>query len=135
MDRGGKTVGLTARELYKKSNRQHVTNCVKEQVKLIDAEINIAHNAGFNHIAYELPNNFQINNLDKADAQTLVYSDIIEVYTKSEDSGGKGFTETYIDVGTTTMLHIYWLNGMDDEERDERRAMILKHKVKRFAKK
>lgn len=117
--------GLTQRELFAKSDRRIIQDIVQEQVKVIDVEITTAHSAGFNHIEHELPVNFSINNLDKADAQTMIYSEILMLYKNPENQGGKGFEDVYIDVGLKPMLHISWLNGMDDDERKRRKEFIF----------
>jgi hypothetical protein len=116
--------GLTARSLFQKSNREIIRTIVQDQVKSIDSQIAAAHSSGFNRIEHELPVNFNINNLDKADAQTMVYSEILSIY-KSPEPEGKGFKEVYIDPGVKTTLHIKWLNGMDESERARRRQIIL----------
>ncbi len=118
--------GVTIRELYSKSNRKIIDEIVRVQVKIIDASILIAHSSGFNYIEHELPVNFNINNLDKADAQTMVYSEILLIYTKPEPEG-KGFENIHIDVGLKPVLQINWLNGMDDMERSRRIDIIRKH--------
>lgn len=119
-----KGVGLTVSELFAKSNRRHVDDVVREQIKIIDAKIQTAHSAGFNGIEHELPINFTINNMNKADAQTLVYSEIIKSYKTPEDEGGKGFEHVRIDIGPKSVLYINWLNGMDESEREERQNII-----------
>lgn len=116
--------GVTARKLLQQSNREIIKNIVQDEVKRIDAKIQTAHAAGFNHIEHELPSTFNINNLDKADAQTMIYSEILAIY-KTPEPDGKGFDEVYIDPsGLVSYLHIYWLNGMDESERDRRRELI-----------
>lgn len=124
--------GVTASSLMKQSNRHIINTIVQDQIKIIDAKISIAHQAGFDHIEHDLPINFSINNMDKSDAQTIIYSELINIYTRSEGSGGKGFPDTYIDGGISkTVLHIYWLNGMDDIERERRQKIIRDHSIAR----
>src|ERR1700743_322540 len=118
--------GVTIRELYAKSNRKIIDEIVRDQVKLIDAAILIAHSSGFNYIEHELPINFDINNLDKADAQTMIYSEIILIYTKPEPIG-RGFENVCIDIGLEPKLQISWLNGMDNNERGRRLDIIRRH--------
>lgn len=119
------TRGVTQRELFAKSDRRIVKEIVSEHVKIIDASITAAHSAGFNHVEYDLPNNFGINNLDKADAQTMIYSEILMTYKNAEKDGGKGFEDVRIIIGKSHKIHIGWLNGMDDTERAARKAFIL----------
>lgn len=118
--------GVTAKILYQKSNREVVDTYVRDQIRLIDAAITTAHANGFSQIDHELPVNFAINNLDKEDAQIMVYSEIIDLYKKPESEGGKGFTQTFIEFSANkTILSIHWLNGMNAEERARRRDIIL----------
>ena len=72
------TKNVTAKNLIKNSNRDIIKNIIKEEIKIIDAKILIAHKAGYDFIRHELPINFNISNLGKADAQTIIYSDIID---------------------------------------------------------
>ncbi len=116
--------GLTQRELFARSDRRIIQEIVSEQERVIDTAILTAHKAGFNQIEHELPQNFNINNLDKADAQTLIYSEILMMYKKPEGQGGKEVESVTIDVGIKPMLHIKWLNGMDDDERHVRKEYI-----------
>jgi predicted nuclease with RNAse H fold len=117
--------GLTYQELFTKAGLRVVREIIQEQVRVIDAAILTAHNSGFNRIEHELPTNFNINNLDKADAQTLIYSELLMIYKKPEKEGGKGFKNVTIDVGVKTILHINWLNGISEEERKRRKAYII----------
>lgn len=120
--------GVTASTLTRQSNRPIIQSIVQDQMKIIDAKIITAHQAGFNCIEYELPVNFNINNVDKSDAQTLVYSEILKFYSDLETNGGKGFVNTYIDVrASKTILYINWINGMNDAERERRQQIIRNH--------
>lgn len=117
--------GITHRELFMKSSRRIITDIVQEQVREIDAAILRAHTAGFGSITHELPTVFGLNNVDKADAQVLIYSEILLMYRNPETMGGKGFSDTYIDLrATKSMLIIHWQNGMDDDERRSRLDVI-----------
>lgn len=118
-----KSKGLTASSLHANSDRRIIEEIVSDQIKSIDIRIQTAHSSGFSQIAYELPTNFQINNMSKTDAQTMIYSEILLIYKNSEVEGGKGFNQVNIDLGKST-LHVAWLNGMDDDERARRRKVI-----------
>ncbi len=116
--------GLTAKELYAKSNEKIVSDIIRDQVRTIDAAIATAHESGFNHIEYELPVNFTLNNMDKADAQTKIYSEILSIY-KTPEPEGKGYDSVTIDLRPrTTVLFITWINGMDQDERKKRQQFI-----------
>ncbi len=115
--------GVTAREVYAKSDRRIISDIVLEQVKLIDAQINIAHGSGFNRIKHELPTNFSINNLDKSDGQTMIYSELLMMY-KNPEPTGKGFDDVTIHLGKKPYISIGWLNGMDQDEKKARLLFI-----------
>lgn len=115
---------LTLSELFRKGNRKMVDDIVREQVRIIDAAIQTAHAAGLDSVEHELPTNFTINNLNKADAQTLIYSEILLAYKRPESEGGKGFDRVFIDIGPKSKIIIQWLNGLSDSERERRQKII-----------
>lgn len=116
--------GITAKQLFAKSDNRIIQDIVQEQVKLIDGRLLVAQGAGFSSIEYELPTNFSINNMDKKDAQIMIYSEILLMYKNPEPSG-KGFEEVHImSSGIKKILKIDWVNGMDDEERKRREKII-----------
>ncbi len=115
--------GLTARELFAKSRRGIAQDIIQEQIRVIDAEINTNHVAGFNYVVHDLPVNFNISGMDKSDAQTLIYSEILSIYKQPEPQG-KGFENVYIERGERPKSHIGWVNGMDEQERQQRMALI-----------
>ena len=118
--------GITISSLMKRSDdRKIIQNYVNDQVRVIDTKIVTSHASGGNFIEHELPSNFNINNMEKADAQTMIYSELITTYVK------KGFTKVYIDLGSKPKLFIRWLNGMDKEERQYRQKIIHKHELSR----
>jgi ferredoxin-fold anticodon binding domain-containing protein len=113
--------GITVASLMKQSNRNIVQTIVQDQIKIIDAKISTVHAGGGNQIDHELPTNFNLNNMNKSDAQTLIYSEIIMTYLN------KGFSDTYIDLGLKPHLYVKWLNGMDATERERRQKIIKDH--------
>ncbi len=121
--------GLTLSRLTANSSRKIIENIISDQLKSIDAEIVTAHTSGFNQISHELPSNFGVNNLAKADAQIMIYSEILIKMTTSEEEGGKGFSNTTIELSANdaAILHVKWMNGMDAEERANRRQIIQQH--------
>jgi hypothetical protein len=126
--------GLTLSRLTQNSSRNVIQNIVREQIKLIDAAIISAHSSGFNTIEHQLPINFGINNMVKADAQVMIYSELILLLTSSEEDGGKGFEHVRIDIspsGTKAILIIQWINGMDNEELIERKKLIANHSLRK----
>lgn len=116
---------VTQRHLFARSNRSAVDGIIAEQARMIDAALQTANDSGFSRIEHELPSTFQLNNLDKADAQLLVYSELLSLYRRSEREGGRGFDDVTITIGPRSYLHISWMNGMDDDEREMRRQIIF----------
>jgi hypothetical protein len=126
------TRGLTVSSLMKNSNRFIVQNIVQDQMRIIDAKISTAHQSGFDSITHELPVNFNINNMDKSESQTLIYSELISIYSTPERDGGKGFTNISIEGGATkTTLYIQWINGMDEKEKEQRQKIIRDHMIRK----
>jgi hypothetical protein len=119
--------GVTVSGLNKYSKRSIVNVIIQEQITVIDNKISIANESGLDNIVHELPINFQINNMDKADAQTMIYSELIKIYSEDESKGGKGFKKTYISFDTKAYLRVFWLNGMNEAERAERNKLIRSH--------
>ncbi len=115
--------GVTARTLFAKSHRPIVNEIVQEQVRVIDAVIVTNHGAGFNSVVHDLPVTFNIAGMDKADSQALIYSEILSTYKRPEPEG-KGFDNVYIEHGEYPKIHIKWVNGMDEVERQQRMSYI-----------
>jgi hypothetical protein len=118
-----KNKGVTAKDLLEKSSRPMVDIYVEDLVRKIDTEILTAHKLNKDSTTVELPTIFSINNMDKADAQTLIYSEIILLYKRPVEQGGRGFN-VHIDIGIRTFIHIKWINGMNDEEKNQRKKII-----------
>jgi len=117
------TRGITAKDLLKNSEYSVIKTQVEELITSIDAAIQKAHSSGFNSTTYPLPTNFGANNLSKSEAQVLAYSEILMVY-KEPHPIGKGFDDVTIDIGEKPMLNIRWVNGMDENEKAERKKYI-----------
>lgn len=125
MSNTAKAKGVTAAYLMQKSNRHIVSTICDDLVKVIDTKIQTAHQNGFSEMEQDLPINFNINGMPRQDAQTLIYSELIQIYKdKGFDADDIGLT---FGVGGTAQFHIRWLNGMDDTERDQRKQLIAKH--------
>jgi hypothetical protein len=120
--------GITVNSLRDVTNGDIIKTIIQDQIKLIDAKIMTAHDAGFNKIEYDLPTNFSINGLEKADMQLIVYSELVKIYGTPVRDGGKGFT-IRVEIGTTSKLHISWPCTMQNGEREERRRLLLQHSI------
>jgi len=118
--------GITINTLKDVAANSDTMRCIiQDQIKVIDDKIQSAHHAGFNSIEHELPSTFGLNNMDKQDAQTYIYSEILMIYRAPVSEKGKGFSETYIDIGPKTKLYVRWPNGLSQEERDKRKQILL----------
>lgn len=108
-----------------RSNRQIVKAICDDLVKIIDNAIQTTHNSGFSEIEQELPVNFNINGMERNDAQTLIYSELIQIYLD------KGYVNENVGVefakGNKAVFHVSWINGMDDDERQKRKKIIETH--------
>lgn len=117
--------GVTLSSLHAKSNRPLIKSTVNDIIRIIDNQILTQHSGGFNVAEVELPVNFNINGLNRADAQILVYSEIIKAYL------AKGWPEEDIALrqasGERTLFTIQWLVGMDADEKEERLSIIRRH--------
>jgi len=118
-----KNKGITAKDLRERSSRPLIDIFVEDLVRKIDTEILTAHKLNKDNATIELPTLFNINNMDKVDSQTLIYSELIMLYNRPIDQGGRGFT-VRIDIGVKTFIHIKWINGMDDDEKNQRKKII-----------
>lgn len=121
--------GLTSSSLVEYSNRRILQDVIAEQIKTIDLSIKTAHKAGSDYIEYELPTNFTINNMSKSEAQTMVFSELLTIFTTDEKDGGKGFPQTRIKIDANPILFIKWKNGIDSDEIKSRLDTIKKFRV------
>jgi hypothetical protein len=120
--------GITVNSLRDVTSSDIIKTIIHDQIKLIDAKILSAHEASFCKIEYELPTNFAINGLEKADMQLIVYSELVKIYSTSTKEGGKGFT-VRVETGTISKLHIGWPNTIQNAEREERRRILMQHGI------
>lgn len=120
--------GLTYSQLTRRSPRENLRRIVQDQITQIDAMILEAQTAGANRIDYYLPTTFSDVGMPRADAQLLVYSDLVDVYQQPEPQG-KGFPIVSIDgfngsAQEKPTLRVGWVNALDPEEK-KRRMEIL----------
>jgi hypothetical protein len=118
--------GVTVDYLFKKSNRQAIKVIVDDFIKSIDGKILMAHEQGFSKIGFDLPVNFAVNNMDVKDAQIMIYSELLDRY--KNPSNKKNFEKVYLEfLPNKTIMHIEWVNGMDENERSRRVKLIQDH--------
>lgn len=87
-----KVVGVTVGKLCGGSFKPQLDAIVSEQVKIIDDEISSCHNIGSPIAVYDIPYQYDIPGLNNNDAFIYVMSELIEIYSKPESLGGKGFS-------------------------------------------
>ena len=115
-------LGITAEYLRRNSNRDIIRSQCDDLVKVIDAKILSAHQSGFSATVFELPITFDINGLSRQDSQIMVYSELLRIYKID-----KGFANTFLEFQSQSVVHlrIEWLNGMSEQERDQRKKEIM----------
>jgi hypothetical protein len=117
--------GITYSDLVNRTDTRVIQTIIDQQIKVIDVAIATAHSAGADFVEHALPINFSFNNMSKAEAQTLIYSELLSLYKTPESRGGKGFTTVYItDISTNPTMHIKWVNRMNDDEKERRNRFI-----------
>lgn len=121
--KGLRASGLPARHLI-----PIVEEFIDQEISHIDGEILTAHNEGRNYIEHAMATAFEIPGMDKKDSQTIMYSELIDRYTRSENEGGKGFVGVkIIRRNNGHYFRVCWKNGLPVEERDRRLKIIMNH--------
>ena len=118
--------GITIDTLPRTVENGFIKTAINDLVLAIMEMILEANDNSGNHIIYELPCSFSmIPNLTRADAQLIVWSEVINIFRTPVAEGGKGFTDTKLicDKGVPR-LEIKWSNGMTDAERIRRKQII-----------
>ena len=113
---------IRAETLYRKSNTEQLKIRVDEIYKSITIKVSEAHHSGFAEVIYDLPDTFQMGNLEPADIQLIVYSRLIEkikandlqVTLKRTPSGG-------------SVLRIKWPSVLDPVEKQRMKQIIMDH--------
>lgn len=117
---------VRASRLLKSTEVQLVKNIIQSTTQYIDTKILEAHRLGFNHIRCELPTEFALNNMPLADAQLLIYSELLKLYSDPEDENGRGFD---VSLEQPNIMHIRWKNGLSQYDREDRMRIIKKFMV------
>ncbi len=117
--------GTTAKEVFARSDRKIFQDIIYEQIKVIDTTILNTHKAGYDCVVHDLPITFPIfGSMQKADAQAIVYSELLLIY-KTPEPNGKGYNDvTILMDGVRNQLRIRWVNGITEDERARRLKII-----------
>lgn len=95
---------------------------IRSLIKSIDSGIVLTNTAGKDTFTYDLPTTFDIPRLPRADAQIMVYSELIKVYTSPQ----RGFAVKIIP-GVRPKIVLAWKHGITDAEKDARIELINAH--------
>ena len=121
-------LAIRASSLSSFSDKGIADEIIKGICNQINVSIASAHRSGKNSVRVRLPSQITINNMSLGDAQTLVYSEIIDIYTRSERENGGGFDSCAIETDETHHDFIVsWKNGMSRDERATRFERLKKH--------
>lgn len=122
---------VNANFIYKKLNQDAIDIITSDHVKSIDMKILSALEHKQNCISYDLPTTFSVNNMSRADAQLLVYSNLLEMYNKPQSEGGAGLTAVLYDENTNRpKLYITWLSALSPDEKSRRLDIVRKYTKK-----
>lgn len=133
------SIGLLARDLENTVGRNDVIATVNTLIEQIDAHIQECNEAGNTHADTELLQAVSVTGLPLAEAQAVVYSELLEIYASDPDdevAPGKGFHNVKLIIETTPRgqvwyLHTEWKNMLSAAEKAERMAIIEKYTVRR----
>lgn len=110
-----------ASHLFKMSAQESRLGVISSEIiRTIDERILNANKTGFSHIEYDMPEYFDIPNLERQDIQLIIYTNILTEYAK------RGF-----DVGITqkSKLIIKWYNILDEDQRIKMKEIMKKHLI------
>ena len=120
----------TASSLRDRVNRKNFSEIIRTHVLAIDAQIEDTHASGGDNIIYELPLTFGIDNMDAKIQRTLVHSEIVALYSKPEQEGGRGMKQVKRirnNDERKMYIRIWWHNGMSESEMKTREDLLAKH--------
>lgn len=114
---------ISARALYSRSvNSRAIKDTVSEIYKSISHEISAAHNNGLPELLYKLPDVLDVANLEPADAQLVIYSQLIERIEAKELI----VSLRRLPDGVSA-LRIRWPSILDKTERARMNKIIIDH--------
>lgn len=95
---------------------------IREIVKSIDTGIRVANASGKETYVCDLPTTFDRLRIPRADAQIMVYSELIKIYTSAQ----RGFAVKIIP-GVRPKIALSWKHGITDDEKETRKKLIGDH--------
>ncbi len=115
---------VTTEFLNRKTDTAQLRTEIHNIAIAIDGKIKEAHNAGLNTIAYELPENFSIKNIEREDAQLIIYTKLVSIY----EEGGFEVKMKYTDKAVFMIFR--WINRLSQNEREDLRKVLSERTIK-----
>jgi len=114
---------ITTDFLHKRFNNYQIKIITEDLLKSIDLYILEKHRSGLSETIYELPENFSIHNMERCDAQLVIYSKIIEEYEE------RGFNVKIKLRDDGSFLLIKWHTDLDQDEKKRMIKIIKNHSM------
>lgn len=118
---------ITLESLYKKSHNVAMSQLIDDIYKSISYNIVAANTGGKSELLFDLPDTFEVGNIEQKDAQIIIYSTLIERIEKD----GRGPKVALVrKPDGTSMFKINWPHTLDPREIDRRKQIIMRHLTK-----
>lgn len=118
--------GITAAELLRTSRRTAIRRIIESHIQVVDSAIRSKHELGENSVEIELPAKLDVHGFNEEDARIFFYSELIASYKR------RGFDDITIDFQPRKVVFtVRWVNGLTDQERDNRKNEIARHQLRR----
>lgn len=122
--------GYSCTKATSRGDNSTLRKIVGEIVTLIDGDVMIAHNNGFDKIHYVLPTTFAASPMNASDMRIYVYSELLMMYKKPYPLGkGYPLVELNFDL-VRPVLTVGWTNGLAPSDREARLKVIREHAKK-----
>lgn len=125
------SIGLLARDLENTAANADVIETCKTLAAQIDDHIREQNFAGYTHADTPVPQQVEVAGLSTRDAQLMVYSELLLLYSGDPDDTvpGKGFRNVKLRVihtprGEEWIFHTEWQNMMTAADRREKLDII-----------
>lgn len=112
---------ITNESLRDKKNTAIIRDVIRDEIKAIDDAINKAHNDNHDSIEYRLPEIFAIPNIERSDAQLVVYAEICEEYDR------RNLSPRLVCNNKGSFLTLRWSQSMSTRERTRLKKILSKY--------
>ncbi len=121
------SLDISLESLYKRSHNLLMSQVIDDIYKSISHNIVTANTGGKSELLFDLPDTFEVGNIEQKDAQIIIYSTLIERIEKD----GRGPKVSLVrKPDGTSMFKINWPHSLDPRELDRRKQIIMKHLAK-----